>query len=699
MTTGLSPARTSPAMLSPGFRSLRPGVHLADGGALFTIFSREADRVWLMLFDRPDAGRPDREIVLTPEDHRMGDFWHVFVEGVKPGQLYLYRMAGGGGALDPGQWLLDPYALAVDADRRWGETRHLEPGRWPRSGAGFPKGVIVDLRYNWGDDRRPGIPLNDTILYEAHLRGYTAHESSGVAAPGTYRGFEARIPYLKDLGVTAVEFLPIQEFNEMELYLENERRRALRNFWGYSTMAYSAPMSRYAAATGPGAAVREFRDLVRALHAAGIEVILDVVFNHTGEWDERGPVFAFKGIGRPVYYILTPDGRGYANFTGCGNTLSANHPVVQEMILDGLRHWTAEMHVDGFRFDLASALTRGPDGRVMDRPPVIERIAEDPLLRRVKLFAEAWDASGLYQVGRFPHVRWSEWNGLYRDDMRRFWLGHGGRLGPFATRLAGSSDLYARDGQTPLKSVNFITSHDGFTLADLVRYNQPHNEDNGEEGRDGERNNFSFNFGFEGPSADPEIEAVRRRMQKNLLATLLVSRGVPMLLAGDEFGRTQRGNNNGYCQDNAISWVDWSLREANAELHAFARELIRFRRRHTALRRGRFFTGQPLAGGPPDIEWLGPEGQPPDWERGRALGCVISGDRRHLGTERDEESILLLFNGGADPARFVLPPRDAGPWRLAWSSATPVVDTGNPPAVTCESRSVAALTAPPPARP
>lgn len=675
--------------------TVRPGVHLTGDGALFTIFSRRATRAWLMIFEQPDDAAPAREIALEPVGHRIGDFWHIFVPDIRPGQAYAWRMDGPRPDFDPSQWLLDPYAEAVATPRRWGENRGLVPGRWPRDGAAFPKALIVADEYDWGDDRPPATPLADTILYEAHLRGFTAHPSSRVAAPGTWSGFRERIPHLVELGVTAVEFLPLHEFDEMEFLLENRRRRDLRNLWGYSPLAFLAANARYAADPRPGASRDEFRDLVRALHRAGIEVVLDVVFNHTAELDDAGPVYSFKGLDRSVYYLLDPGGR-LLNFSGCGNSLNANHPVVQELILDTLRHWAIEFHVDGFRFDLGSALTRGADGRPMERPPVIERIAEDPALRQVKLIAEAWDAGGLYQVGSFPHARWSEWNGIYRDEVRRFWGGTSGLLGRLATRIAGSSDLYERDGQTPLKSVNFVTCHDGFTLADLVRYSTPRNEANGEDGRDGERQNFSFNCGVEGPSDDPAVEALRLRQQKNLLATLLVSQGVPMLLAGDEFGRTQRGNNNAYAQDNDVSWVDWTLVERNAELLAFARLLIRFRREHRSLRRTAFLTGLARDGAPADIEWFGTDGNPPPWETGSAVAFRLSGDRRCFGGKTDEEDVLIAVNGGAHAVRFVLPAPPSAPWRLAWSTepSAPKLEVSGPAVLLAGPLSVTALVAP-----
>ncbi len=676
---------------------LRPGVRWTETGAVFTVYSRDAERAWLMLFDSPDDPVPGREIELDPTVHRVGDLWTIEVEGVRSGQGYLYRMDGPLGLFDPGQWLLDPCARAVHAGRGWGERSGLEPGRWPRSGAAFPKGLFLgEDDYDWAGDRSPEIPLAETVIYEAHLRGFTAHPHSGVSHPGTYRGFTEKIPYLTDLGVTAVEFLPLQEFNEMEFFLQNGPRRNLRNFWGYSTQSYFAPMARYASNLEGDGPIVEFRDLVKKLHAAGLEVILDVVFNHTGELDEKGPVFSFKGLDRTTYYILTPDGSGYENYSGCGNTVKANHPVVQDFILDCLRYWVEEMHVDGFRFDLASVFARGVDGRVLERSPLIDRISTEPSLARIKLFAEAWDAAGLFQVGSFPHSRWSEWNGLFRDEVRRFWAGEPGLLGRLADRLGGSADLYERPGQSPQKSVNFVACHDGFTLADLVRYAVPHNDANREGGRDGEAHNHSANYGVEGPTDDPDIEALRLRQQKNMLATVILSQGVPMLMAGDEWGRTQRGNNNAYAQDNEISWVDWEAARNNEPLRSFVRGLIAFRRAHPGLRRRCFYSGKAGDGHGPDIRWFGPDGGGPDWENGDALAFLIDGDRGNTGGEADDDDLFLIINATPGARLFCLPERPGPAWRLAWSTmeTEPRIEASeNGPLIRVQGRSVTALVA------
>jgi glycogen operon protein len=665
----------------------------------FSLVSRKADRIWLLLFNQADDERPSREIALDPLRDRRGAWWTVLVPNAGSGQLYAYRAESRDGVLRPDQWLVDPYASAVAGREEWGNPEGLNPGHPPRSGARFPKSVVWDEPFDWGMDTPPRTPLEDTVFYEAHLRGFTVHPSSGVAAPGTYPGFAEKIPYLKDLGVTAVEFLPLAEFDEMEFLLENRSRRSLRNFWGYSPLAFFAPNARYAARPGPGRAVTEFKSLVRALHAVGLEVILDVVFNHTAESDRNGPVWSFKGLDPALYYLHTPDGLDLANYTGCGNTLNANHPGVQDLILHALRYWAVEMRVDGFRFDLASALTRGPDGKPLRNPPLIERIAADPVLQDLKLIAEPWDAAGLYQVGGF-HPRFSEWNGMYRDEIRRFWAGFPGHLGALATRLCGSSDLYDRPGQSPRRSVNFVTCHDGFTLADLVSYSRRHNEANAEDNRDGEAVSYNCNHGAEGQTGDPTILAARMRHMRNLLATLFLSRGVPLLLAGDEFARTQGGNNNAYGQDNETSWVNWSFLDRHESLRTFTRTLIAFRAAHPVLRGSRFFKGLPAAGDAlSDIVWYGPEDRPPDWSAGRAVACRIDGDRRHTGAATDAASLFLAFNAGEDPVRFRLPSPSGARWEAAWSTQDEPFRFSLQPDLPVEGRSICVLVSHPESAP
>ncbi len=675
------------------------GAHVVEDGVQFTLFSRHATRVWLMLFDAPDAAEPVEEFELTEEQNRIGDIWHVHVRTAKVGQYYLYRMEGASPAghksfFHPEQWLLDPYAQAVSRPAGWGDASGLAPGQPARHGPQVPKAIIVRDEFDWSGDRTLRHPLNEIVIYETHLRGYTVHPSSGVSHPGTYQGFQEKIPYLQRLGINAVEFLPIQEFNEMEYVQENMKRKHLRNFWGYSTLAFFAPNGRYASAGTHGQQVQEFKKMVMALHQAGIEVILDVVYNHTAEGGDGGPTYSFRGIDNSIYYLMNESGTHYLNYSGCGNTVNSNHPVVRDFILNCLRYWVLHMHVDGFRFDLASVLTRGRDGALLPDPPIVEHIAEDPALRDTKIIAEAWDAAGAYQVGSFPSDRFSEWNGRYRDDMRKFWRGDAGLLGTFATRLAGSADLYDRDGQSPLKSINFITCHDGFTLADLVTYERKRNEANGEDNRDGEQHNLGRIYGAEGPTTDAHINALRKRQQKNLLATLFLSQGVPMLLAGDEFSRSQQGNNNAYCQDNEIAWVDWSLLKEHTDLQAFVSELIRFRKNHAALRRRRFFTGK-NCGPAHDIVWHGREGREPEWHHDHAIACLLPGYRACTGAEEDGDSLFLIFNAADKPATFHLPPAPGKPWRIELTTQLAEPDwiraKGH---VTVEARSVCAFVSP-----
>lgn len=660
--------RAWPAVSAP----LPFGAHTAAGGAWFRIFSRHAKRVWLLLFRGAADDKPFAEIEFDGERDRLGDVWQRFVPGVTAGMHYVYRMdgpAGDGNAYDPRQWLLDPYALAVSGSGKWGDGESVRPGEKIKNGRGFPKGVVVDGSFDWEGDRRLRVPMEDAVIYEASVRGYTAHPSSGVAAKGTYRGLIGKIPHLREMGVTTLELLPMQEFDEMELLRENGARRGLRNFWGYSTQAFFAPNGRFAADNRDGAQVREFKEMVKAMHKAGIEVILDIVFNHTAEGGPGAQTYSFRGIDNRVYYMLEGEGgKGYKNYTGCGNTVNCNHPVVRDFIVDCLRYWATEMHVDGFRFDLATILTRGRNGEPLANPPVVEQIADDPVLRGVKLIAEAWDAAGLYQVGSFPNPRWSEWNGKFRDDIREFWRGTPGMLGTFATRLCGSPDLYAKDGQGPRKSVNYIASHDGFTTADITAYSKKRNLANCEDNRDGDNDNRSDGCGKEGPTKDAAVLARRERRRKNLLGTLMLSQGVPMLLGGDEFARTQQGNNNAYCQDNAISWVDWRFAKKHAELAAFVKEAIAFRRAHPALRRSRFFSGHAAPGEQPDIRWVAADGAPmPDWHQDLAVACRIDGRKALTGADTDDDDLFLAFNAGKKEAAFELPAEGGGRrWRLAF---------------------------------
>ncbi|MDD4341269.1 MAG: glycogen debranching protein GlgX [Kiritimatiellae bacterium] len=676
------------------------GAHVVEHGVHFSIFSRHATRVWLLLFAHADDETPSEEFELDPERNRLGDLWHLHVPTARPGQYYVYRMDGprdgpDGHAYDPQQWLLDPYALAVAGQEKWGDHEGITPGQVIRSGRLFPKGIILkEDGFDWSGDRTLRVPLNESVIYEASVRGYTAHASAGARHPGTYRALIDKIPYLQELGVTTLELLPVQEFNEMELLWENGSRRHLRNFWGYSTLAFFAPNGRFACANQRGEQVREFKEMVLAMHRAGIEVILDVVFNHTAEGGMGGQTFSFRGIDNTIYYMLEDDGQRYKNFTGCGNTVNGNHPVARDFILHCLRYWVLHMRVDGFRFDLATILARGQNGDLLANPPVIEQIAEDPVLRGVKIIAEAWDAAGAYQVGSFPSERWSEWNGRYRDDMRKFWLGSAS-LSTFATRLCGSPDLYDRPGQSPNKSVNYIAAHDGFTLADMVSYNHKHNQANCEDNRDGDNHNHSHNFGHEGPTAHPGIRAQRLRRQKNLLATLFLSQGVPKLLGGDEFGRTQQGSNNAYCQDNDISWVDWDFLRRHRSLYDFTRRLIAFRAAHPALMRTRFFSGEAREGDEPDIRWCDPAGDAPDWGQGDALACRLDGRPECIGADQSDDDLYVIFNRGDEPLEFALPANaDDRPWSLAVTTQdSPPVFSGRARSrLTVDAQSVTVLT-------
>ena len=658
------------------------GATVRGDGVRFSVFSRHATRLHLMLFDGARDSEPSAEITLDPETHRVGDIWTAVVHGVGPGQLYAYRAEGphdpgAGHYFDPGLALVDPYARAVTDGSAWAHPG-LHPGALPpgRMSAkeraalwsAVPKSVVVDSRFDWEGDRPLRTPLCDTVIYELHVRGFTRHPSAGVEHPGTYAGLVERIPYLRSLGVTAVELLPVQEFDERENTRVHPRTgQRLQNYWGYSPLAFFAPEVRYSERGGPGGQVDAFKSMVKALHRAGIEVILDVVFNHTAEGNERGPTLSLRGLDNRVYYMLSDGGGSFRNLTGCGNTVNCNHPVVRGLIRDCLHHWVTEMHVDGFRFDLASILGRDPDGKLLDNPPLIELITEDPLLRDTKLIAEAWDAAGAYQVGSFPGTRWSEWNGRYRDDVRRFWRGDEGMLGPFATRICGSSDLYQVSGRSPSHSINFVTSHDGFTLADLVSYTHKHNEDNGEGNADGASEEFSDNHGVEGPTDDPRIAELRRRQVRNLMATLILSQGVPMVLAGDEMGRSQGGNNNAYCHDDETSWVDWTDADRRAGLVRFCRELIALRRRRPSMRRGAFLRGEVEAPEAPDVRWIGPGGGAPDWHEAgaRTIGCWLAGIDDH-------GPLLWIAHAGDQPVSFRLPDPPPG---AGW---TRLVDTSRP---------------------
>jgi glycogen operon protein len=652
------------------------GVHEHCGGVNLAIFSRHASAMSLLLFDQPEDEAPRLTVELDPRRHRTGDVWHVWLAGLQLPLIYALVADGPnrpelGLRFDPARILLDPYAKALVGTHCWDFGCVPQPARGRGRAAKATlmhsdarwkaKGLVQAQPFDWDGDLPLALPWSQTLIYETHVRGLTIHPSSGASHPGTFLGVIEKISYLKELGITAVELMPVQEFNERELVDSNPATgERLLNYWGYSTAAFFAPKESYSSRSYAGCQLDEFRTMVRELHRAGIEVILDVVFNHTAEGDHTGPTLSFRGLDNPIYYMLEDDPRYYRNYSGCGNTLNCNHPVVRDYILDCLRYWVTHMHVDGLRFDLASVLGRDRQGNLLANPPLIERIAEDPVLRATKLIAEAWDAAGAYQVGSFPGLRWSEWNGRYRDEVRRFWRGDPGMVGALAMRLCGSADLYQRAGRTPMNSINFVACHDGFTLNDLVSYRDKHNEANGEDNRDGSSDNLSDNYGTEGPSDDPEIEQVRLRQIKNLLATLLVSRGVPMLLGGDEFRRSQQGNNNAYCQDSELSWYDWALARRNREVLRFVREMIALRRRYPVLTAERFYTEQ-------EIDWFDGDGGPMRWDGGgRTLGCRISP------AESEGPPLCLLFNANPERVEFVLP---AAPEGYSWRTA---VDTGQP---------------------
>ncbi len=593
------------------------GVTCRADGYNFAIFARHATAVWLVFF-RSGMEEPVAELAFDPRVNKTGDVWHLLIRDFDPTLRYGYRMAGPCDPHGSGHWyqpdklLLDPYAKALTGGSEWGMA-------YCRTGLCGPLSTFqrrclhVENDFDWEGDRPLNIPLKDTVIYELHVRGFTRHRSAKVDHPGTYRGVIEKIPHLKKLGITAVELLPVAEFNEHEPTFRNpETGQRLRNFWGYSPLAFFAPKAAYAVNGRNGNQVREFKAMVKALHRAGIEVILDVVFNHTAEGGANGPVISFRGIDNTIYYLLDEQTRDYLNFSGCGNTVNCNHPWVRHLILDCLRYWVIEMHVDGFRFDLASILGRGPKGEVLANPPMVEKIAEDPILAHTKIIAEAWDAAGLYQVGSFSsHFRWAEWNGRFRDDVRAFLRGQEGMVPAIATRIAGSADLYQQN-RHPFNSINFLASHDGFTLYDLMSYDRKHNEANGEGNRDGSDHNLSWNSGAEGETDDPAINALRMRRIRTAAVILFLSQGVPMFVAGDEFGRTQHGNNNAWCQDNETGWVDWQLATKNRALLRFFRLLIALRKNHPLFRRETFFP-PPAVGSDMEILWQSLAPGQPDW--------------------------------------------------------------------------------------
>jgi glycogen operon protein len=630
------------------------GATVQAGGANFSVFSRTATGMELLFFDREDDARPARVVPLDPADNRTYHYWHVFVPGVRPGQFYGYRAhgssdSGRGLRFDPAKVLLDPYGRGVVVPEGYGREDAKRDGD---NAATAMKSVVVDpAAYDWEGDLPLCHPSARTVIYEMHVRGFTRHPSSGVGkrTRGTYAGLVEKIPYLQELGVTAVELLPVFQFDAQDC------PPGKVNYWGYAPVSFFAPHQAYSSRRDPLGPVDEFRDMVKALHRAGIEVILDVVFNHTAEGDGSGPTLCFRGLDNATYYILEEGGSRYANYSGCGNTLNANHPVVRRLIVDSLRYWVQEMHVDGFRFDLASILARDPTGRPLPNPPVLWDIESDPALAGTKLIAEAWDAAGLYQVGSFVGDAWKEWNGRFRDDVRGFFRAEPGSLRRVADRLVGSPEIYGHEQREVEQSVNFVTCHDGFTLNDLVSYNHKHNEANVEDNRDGANDNSSWNCGVEGPTDDPAVERLRNRQVKNFYTVTLMLLGLPMILMGDEVRHTQGGNNNAYCQDNEISWFDWARLNRHAEVLRFVRLLIARRLlRDVEHERQRVSLCAFLAHA--NRAWHGVKLHQPDW-----------GDHSYslaLGAEIQQEGVLfhMMLNAYWEPLDFELPGEEWRRW-------------------------------------
>ncbi len=646
-------------------RSFPLGASFVDGGVNFCVYSRHATGIELLLFDHVDDERPAQVIPFDPVTGRTYHYWHGFVPDIGAGQLYGYRAAGpfdpaAGLRFDESKVLLDPYGRAVATPENYSRADACGPGN---NTATAMKSAVVDLRnYDWEGDLPLNRPSSRTIIYEMHVRGFTKHSSSGIAADrrGTYAGVIEKIPYLQQLGVTAVELLPVFQFDP------HDAPPGRRNYWGYSPISFFAPHTAYSMSTDPQGAIDEFRDMVKALHRAGIEVILDVVFNHTAEGNQGGPTLCFRGLDNPTYYILEHDRSRYANYSGTGNTFNANHPVVRRMIVDSLRYWVEEMHVDGFRFDLASILARDSSGHPIPNPPVLWDIETEPTLAGTKLIAEAWDAAGLYQVGSFIGDRWKEWNGRFRDDVRDFFRGESGAVSRVADRFIGSPGVFGHEERDVEQSVNFVTCHDGFTLNDLVSYNEKHNHANGEENRDGANDNRSWNCGVEGPTDDPEVEKLRNRQVRNFLTTTLLSLGMPMITMGDEVRRTQNGNNNAYCQDDETSWFDWSLLEKHADLHRFV-TLLNARRleRYTGHEERRVSLNQLIRDA--RHAWHGIRLNQPDWS-GESRCLALTAEVQEQGLE-----FHLILNAGWESQDFELPPlaEDGLEWRRWIDTALP----------------------------
>jgi glycogen operon protein len=654
----------------PG-RRYPPGASVEDDGVNFSVFSRHATGAQLLLYESAASPVPFQVVRLDPEVNHTFFSWHVLVVDLPPGTHYTWRMEGpndpqgNGWRFDPQVELIDPWARAVNICG-WDRWRRQREGVRPHDS---PRSVVIAEEYDWEGDAPLGTPPEEMIIYELHVGGFTRDPSSGVRNRGTFAGVIEKIPYLKSLGITHVELMPVMAFDEQDVP-EQVWDLGLRNFWGYSTHSFFSPHPGYCVAPEEGAHRSEFRDMVKSLHREGIGVILDVVFNHTAEGGAGGPILNLKGFGNETYYILDQIDKGiYLDFTGCGNTVNANHPFVARFILECLEYWVRSMHVDGFRFDLASALARDEEGRPMHNPPLLWGIELSDVLAHTEIIAEAWDAAGLYQVGSFPGYRWMEWNGRYRDSVRRFLRGDPGMIGELASRVAGSSDLYQASQRLPINSVNFVTCHDGFTLWDLVSYEVKHNQTNGERNRDGTDENLSANWGVEGPTNDAAVLSLRRRQARNLMVILFLSQGVPMILAGDEVLRTQGGNNNTWCQDNEVGWFDWALVERNADMLRFVSELVALRKRHPSLRRRRFLQGRSRAGARlPDIVWYAPDGGSPDWgaTESRALSFTLAA------IAEGEADMHLMLNMQSRVESFRIPENPGRQWHRALDTARSV---------------------------
>ncbi len=618
------------------------GVSRLDNGVNFAVFSQQASTVKLCLFS-PGSKHPIEEFNLDPDINKTGYVWHIQLKDLPTEHIeYGYKIAGASGdprnAFDPLRTLSDPYAKGLACSQRWGHKDYADPRSIPRGK------IILDSPFDWQKVAQPKLPMEELIIYEMHVRSFTEHSSSKVKAPGTFLGIIEKIPYLKNLGVNAIELMPIFEFDECDnVHINPKTNQRLKNYWGYSTINFFAPMNRFSSSADWTGAMDDFRTLVREMHKEGIEVYLDVVYNHTGEGNMKGPWFSFRGIDNQVYYMIHPDGH-YLDFSGTGNTFNANHPVVAKLVLDSLRYWVSEMHVDGFRFDLASCLTRDVNGMPLATPPLIQMINSDPVLAEVKLIAEAWDAGGLYQVGHFPCAdgRWGEWNGKYRDVVRRFIKGTEGQTGDFAKAMSGSQDLYG-NGRKPYHSINFVTAHDGFTMRDLVTYQDKHNEENGEDSRDGGNQNDSWNCGQEGPTHTRKIMQLRERQMRNLHAALILAIGTPMILMGDEYGHTRNGNNNAYCHDNALNWFLWDELQAHKDFVRFHRLMIQFRKKNPVFRRKEFLNEN-------DVTWHGLVPNKADWGVENRFLAYTLNDTSH------GESLYIAFNAHFEPAHVQLPP-------------------------------------------